>query len=86
MENAHNYVDGIPKLRGNSFYKCSSCMAGKLCTKRSNSNKTSRQLGIRKGTLPDLRDTTVTTDKRIIEEHLDDLPDAKPGQHFHIYF
>ena len=95
MENAHKHVDGIPKLRGNSFYKCPSCMAGKLCTKRSNS-KTSRQLGsvvtaqpdARKGTLPDLRDTTVTTDDHHIEELLDDLhlPDAKPGQHFHIDF
>ena len=36
MENAHNHVIGVLKLRGNSFYKCASCMNGKLCTKRSN--------------------------------------------------
>lgn len=36
MATAHKHVLGIPKLRGNSFYKCASCMNGKLCTKRSN--------------------------------------------------
>ena len=96
MENAHKHVDGVPKLRGNSFYKCPSCMSGKLCTKRSNT-KTSRQLGTvvtahpdisqTSTTPPDLRDTTVTEDP-VIEKLLDDLhlPNANPGQHFHIDF
>jgi deoxyuridine 5'-triphosphate nucleotidohydrolase len=44
MENAHKHVIGVPKLRGNSFYKCASCMNGKLCTKRSNV-KRNRNLG-----------------------------------------
>jgi deoxyuridine 5'-triphosphate nucleotidohydrolase len=91
MENAHKHVIGIPPLRGNSFYRCPSCMVGKLCTKRSN-NKRNRNLGtvlcqpVSSNPQPDLRDTTV------IEEHLepflDDihLPDANPGQHFHIDF
>ena len=44
MENAHKHVIGVPKLRGNLFYKCASCMHGKLCTKRSNV-KHNRNLG-----------------------------------------
>ena len=34
MQNIHKYVIGIPKLRGNAFYKCSSCMSAKI-SKRS---------------------------------------------------
>ena len=34
MTNIHKYVKGIPKLQGNSFYKCPSCLAGKI-SKRS---------------------------------------------------
>jgi len=33
LEILHKHCDGVSKLRGNSFYKCPACMAGKLCTK-----------------------------------------------------
>ena len=33
LELTHKHCDGVPKLRGNAFYKCPACMAGKLCTK-----------------------------------------------------
>ena len=31
----HQHAKGVPKLKGNAFYKCPSCMTGKLATKRS---------------------------------------------------
>ena len=88
MENAHNHVIGVPKLRGNSFYKCAFCMNGKLCTKRSNV-KCNQNLGtvfhatedgfVHPGRPPDalpaLRDTThldLANDKDI-ETYLNDL-------------
>lgn len=33
LELTQKHCDGVPKLRGNAFYKCPACMAGKLCTK-----------------------------------------------------
>lgn len=33
LQDLHKHVIGVPKLRGNCFYQCPSCMAGKLCTK-----------------------------------------------------
>ncbi len=91
MEEAHKHVTGIPPLRGNSFYKCPSCMAGKLCTKRSNT-KRQRNLGTvisqQSSSDPtnDRRDTTVIDDT--MNDYIDEvyLPDAKPGQHFHVDF
>jgi dUTP pyrophosphatase len=34
LENLHKHVVGVPPLKGNAFYRCPSCMSGKLCTKR----------------------------------------------------
>ena len=97
MENIHKHAEGVPKLHGNAFYKCPSCMAGKLCTKRSNT-KNSRHLGsvvscypdgIRGSNVPpDKRDTTFTESDEHLQSYLDSLhlPDAKPGQHFHMDF
>ena len=99
LENAHKHCIGVPKLRGNSFYKCPSCMAGKLCTKRSN-YKRNRNLGTiinhssstvqaatDLDTAIDLRDTTIV-DNPTQDDYLDELhlPDANPGQHFHLDF
>ena len=90
LENAHKHVGGVPKLKGNAFFKCPSCMSGKLCTKRSNA-KGQRQLG----TVVDYCKTTCDIDQRdttyldpVIEDFLDEihLPSANPGQHFHIDF
>ena len=30
MENIHKYVNGVPKLRGNAFWKCPSCISSKI--------------------------------------------------------
>lgn len=35
LEQLHKHVNGVPALKGNAFYRCPSCMSGKLCTKRS---------------------------------------------------
>ena len=35
LETLHKHVNGVPALKGNAFYRCPSCMSGKLCTKRS---------------------------------------------------
>ena len=31
METIHKSVNGVPKLKGSYFYKCASCLHGKLC-------------------------------------------------------
>ena len=92
MTEAHKHCVGVPKLRGNSFYKCPSCMMGKLCTKRSNI-KRNRNLGtVLNYNSPDsqpasTRDTT-STDAASIDTFVDSihLPKANPGQHFHLDF
>ena len=33
LESLHKYCDGVPKLRGNAFYRCPTCLSSKLCTK-----------------------------------------------------
>jgi deoxyuridine 5'-triphosphate nucleotidohydrolase len=34
LEVLHKHATGVPPLKGNAFYRCPSCMSGKLCTKR----------------------------------------------------
>ena len=78
MADIHKHVDGIPQLRGNPFYRCPSCMAGKLCNKQpiGKSKKTR--------TKPTPKSIPPTT----IQSTVDDihLPQATPGQHFHMDF
>ena len=31
MDMIHTKVKGVPKLKGNAFYKCASCCHGKFC-------------------------------------------------------
>ena len=33
LETIHKHVNGVPRLWGNAFFRCPSCMSGKLCTK-----------------------------------------------------
>ena len=84
LEELHKHADGVPKLHGNAFYKCPSCMSGKLCTK---------QPSKKKGNLGTTVDAPPTPDNPLdSEEDLDawldaiHLPDAQPGQHFHADF
>ncbi len=89
LENIHKHVHGVPKLQGNAFYKCPSCMSGKLCTK---------QPTHRKGNLGTVIDNDNNEEKssnsnplesqEALDAWLDEihLPDAEPGQHFHADF
>ena len=122
MQQQHKVSDGVPKLRGNAFFRCPSCMTMKLCNKRPGKHKT---LGATSQyctpcsapssvpyTAPETsEDQTMddqTTNDNVnvgqsttsptlngifaddddIDKYLDDihLPDALPGQHFHLDF
>ena len=72
LEILHKHVDGVPKLRGNAFYKCPSCMSAKLCTKQPIGKKRRKMFN----------DVNKDNDEQ------DDifLPNAEAGQHFHLDF
>ena len=76
----HNHVKGVPKLRGNSFYRCPSCMSGKLCTK----------VPIGKLSKPMKRkqdgDMKSIESHNIDEDYLGEKTVGMPGQHFHMDF
>jgi deoxyuridine 5'-triphosphate nucleotidohydrolase len=81
MESIHKHVIGIPKLKGNSFYRCPSCMSGKLCNKRSiGKSPITKTIG---STKPPSQATVETTKN---EEDTIYIPNALPGQHFHMDF
>jgi hypothetical protein len=67
----HKHAKGVPRLHGNAFYKCPSCMSGKLSTKRAIGKNTSKKKKIPLSTPEDNDD----------DIH---LPEAQPGQHFHM--
>lgn len=39
LQKLHQHAKGVPKLKGNVFYQCPSCMSGKLSTKRNIKSK-----------------------------------------------
>ena len=69
----HKHVNGVPLLRGNAFYRCPSCMSGKLSTKRAIGKKQRKDVNKPSITPPDDDDDIF-------------LPQALPGQHFHMDF
>ena len=71
MDNIHKHSN-VPQLRGNSFWKCPSCMSGKF--DKSYHMKQVSKPGATKRSLP------VDVDDDIY------LPNAKIGQHFHCDF
>ena len=79
MDNMHKHAIGIPKLKGNAFYACPSCMPEKLSIKRKfRNNKTKSK-----------RSQQATEQvQQIVENDEEDLllAAAKPGQHFHMDF
>ena len=83
MEQTHKHTDGVPMLLGNVFYRCPSCMPGKLCTKLPGYHHT---LGTDRPahhhTSPEHNDDTNSDD--VVDNVY--LPDALPGQHFHMDF
>ncbi len=74
LRDLHHHAKGVPKLRGNPFYRCASCMQHKLSTKQPFTNN-HNSLGSctiieGPGPPPDATDTSTTA------------PTAAPGQHF----
>ncbi len=80
MESLHLHCKGVSKLRGNAFYKCPSCMSAKLSIK-----KPLRAAGRRQPIKP--KDIEIKPPD-IDDDLFDDIymPDALPGQHFHMDF
>ena len=79
LESLHKHDKGVPKLHGNVFYRCPSCMSGKLCTKRSIGKK--KKTTDNKNIVHDTPQHDTTTDHNDLH-----LLHAEPGQHFHIDF
>jgi hypothetical protein len=80
MQNIHKHAKGITALKGNSFYRCPSCMSGKLCTKVPIGKKNrNNKLGASITTTP----STTLQDKTNDNIH---IPESLPGQHFHMDF
>ena len=82
MEQAHKDVDGVPKLRGNAFYRCPSCMSGKLCTKLPGYHHTVGST--RNGHCPHTPEPSPDEVEDLINSVY--LKDAMPGKHFHVDF
>ena len=91
----HKHADGIPPLRGNTFYKCPSCMSGKLCTKNP---RRSPNLGSTtnkepcsdpsKNPLNDWEGLKFDESDDDFEDYMNELhlPQAQPDMHFHADF
>ena len=79
MNTLHHHVRGIKALRGNTFYRCPSCMPMKLTIKKPLNVKQQRQ------TTPA---TAIETNQSTTDETKDDiiLKNINPGQHLHMDF
>ncbi len=80
MEILHLHADGVPKLKGNAFYRCPSCMSGKLSTKQPIGTKSKKHQQYQE---PTDRPPDDNNDDAVDEFF---LPNAQPGQHFHMDF
>jgi hypothetical protein len=69
---------GVPQLRGNAFYRCPSCMSGKLCTKRPIGKPTPSKGVVR----PSTSNKELPTLPPIPKEPNATNPKMLPGQHF----
>ena len=78
LKNLHKHAIGVPKLRGNAFYKCPSCMTRKICIKQpvgQARRKNTKQQHIETVSTPEISD-----------EIQDDvyIPNTLPGKKFHM--
>ena len=82
MQSIHKHSIGIPPLKGNSFWKCNSCMSSKSQkTYHTKDHKSKLVSKWKKTTLKDL----------LLEDEMNNtddfyMPNALPGQHFHCDF
>ena len=82
MQTIHHHATGIPKLKGNAFWRCPSCTPMKLTIK-----KPLYEYSKRKPVKPnEINTTTDSTNKDITFSDDIFLPSAQPGQHFHMDF
>jgi deoxyuridine 5'-triphosphate nucleotidohydrolase len=82
MECMHHHAIGVPKLKGNAFYACPSCIPEKLSIKRKyGKNRTQTK---RSNDAMDI----IQENAQISEPIQDDMqmPEATAGQHFHMDF
>ena len=79
LQNLHKHVVGVTKLHGNVFYKCHSCLSGKLSTKR--------RFGKPRHSTKRVKESTPPQDQDGAEDIIDHITmKTNPGQHFHIDF
>ena len=80
----HQHAKGIPTMTGrNGFYRCASCMRGKMTKKAYHRNKHKHRKH-----KPKHKNNEPTSDSDIKDKEVDDIymPKALPGQHFHMDF
>ena len=77
MQTIHKHCDGIPQLRGNSFWKCASCLSGK-------SDKTYHTRPKQVPFKDDRQKSKLLSTKEPEDKFL--IPESVPGQHFHFDF
>ncbi len=78
----HKHATGVPRMKGNSFYKCPACMTGKLCIRQPIGKQNQRQRDFDKH----FWDKTKIENLMNYEDDDDYLPKADPGQHFSMDF
>ena len=86
MKCIHHHVDGIPsQLHGNTFYRCAACLQGKPRKSALGPQTSIKHRG--------KKYKTRKAKTKLIQEEYDDsitddifIPNAKPGQHFHMDF
>ena len=79
LDQLHKHAQGVPQLRGNAFYRCPSCLSGKLCTKRHIGKPTPSKGALR----PNLHPTPPSVPTAIPTSS---TPKILPGQHFSMDF
>ena len=71
MNSIHKHAKNVPQLKGNSFWKCNSCLSGKFDKCYHVKAREAK--------------TTTKVQPEISEDDIY-MPNAKPGQHFHLDF
>jgi hypothetical protein len=84
LEELQKHVKGVPKLKGNTLYKCPACMSGKLCNKQPIGKQLmNNRLGSTRPT--PMPNSTIIDDIDTIMDTIY-MPTAQAGQHFHMDF
>ena len=79
MSQLHQHVKGISPLKGNTFWRCPSCMPMKIAIKKPITTTSKRK------PTPSSNCTATISEEIELQDTLH-MPDALPGQHFHMDF